>query len=170
MPTPIENEIVANKLQATGNLGPAVVKALLDAGFTVTALTRIDSTSTVLPGAKVHKTDYSSPDSIAEAFKGQDAVVSTIATAALRQQQAVVDAAVKAGVKRFIPSEFGMDTTTITGGAKKILGAKIALQGVLAKAAEEHEHFSWTGISTGMFFDWVRIHSRYIEHHLMRSF
>ncbi|PMD26960.1 hypothetical protein NA56DRAFT_641582 [Hyaloscypha hepaticicola] len=78
---------MANKLQATGNLGPSVVKALLDAGFTVTALTRADSTSTVLAGAKVHKTDYSSHSSILEAFKGQDAVVSTIATAALGQQQ-----------------------------------------------------------------------------------
>jgi uncharacterized protein YbjT (DUF2867 family) len=146
---------MANKLQATGNLGPSVVKALLDAGFTVTALTRADSTATVPAGAKVHKTDYSSHFSILEAFKGQDAVVSTIATAALGQQQAIVDAAVKAGVKRFIPSEFGMDTTTIAGGAKKILGAKIALQEALAKAAEENEGFSWTGISTGMFFDWV---------------
>jgi uncharacterized protein YbjT (DUF2867 family) len=151
----IENVEVTDKLQATGNLGPAVVQALLDAGFTVTALTRIDSKSSVLPGAKVHKTDYSSIESIAEAFKGQDAVVSTLATAALGQQQTIVDAAIKAGVKRFIPSEFGMDTTTIEGGAKKILGAKIALQGVLAKAAEENKGFSWTGISTGMFFDWV---------------
>ena len=131
------------------------MQALLDAGFTVTALTRIDSTSSVLPGAKVHKTDYSSPESIAEAFKGQDAIVSTIATAALGQQQAVVDAAIKAGVTRFIPSEFGVDTTTVQGGAKKILGAKIALQGVLAKAGEENANFSWTGLSTGMFFDWV---------------
>ena len=153
---PIEGRKITDELQATGNLGPAVVKALLDAGFTVTALTRIDSTSSVLPGAKVRKTDYSSPETIAEAFKGQDAVVSTIATAGIGQQQAVVDAAIKAGVKRFIPSEFGMDTTTITGGAAKILGGKIALQGVLDKAAKENEGFSWTGISTGMFFDWVR--------------
>ncbi len=109
----------------------------------------------MLAGARVHKTDYSSHSSILEAFKGQDAVVSTIATAALGQQQAIVDAAVKAGVKRFIPSEFGMDTTTITGGAKKILGAKIALQEALAKAAKDNEGFSWTAISTGMFFDWV---------------
>ena len=137
------------------------MQALLDAGFNVTALTRIDSTSSVLPGAKVHKTDYSSSESIAEAFKGQDAVVSTIATAALAQQQAVVDAAIKAGVKRLIPSEFGVDTTRVQGGAKKILGAKIALQGVLAKAAEENPDFSWTGLSTGMFFDWVCISSNH---------
>lgn len=145
------------------------MQALLDAGFTVTAITRIESTSSVLPGAKVHKTDYSSPESILEAFKGQDAVVSTIATAALGQQQAIVDAAVKAGVKRFIPSEFGMDTTTIEGGAKKILGGKIALQDVLSKAAKENEGFSWTGISTGMFFDWVCTLSDHSEQQLMET-
>ena len=151
----IEDKDMLTHLQATGNLGPAVVRALLDSGFTVTALTRANSTSTVLPGVKVHKVDYSSPESIAEAFKGQDAVVSTIATAGLGQQQAIVDAAIKAGVKRFIPSEFGVDTTTVGGGAAKILEGKIALQGALAKAAEENKGFSWTGISTGMFFDWV---------------
>jgi len=139
---------------ATGNLGPAVVKALLEAGFSVTALTRIDSTSTLPAGVKAHKTDYNSAESLAEAFKGQDAVVSTIATAGVGRQQALIDAIVKAGVKRFIPSEFGVDTTRVTGGAAKILGLKIQLHSLLNKAAAENSHFSWTGISTGMFFDW----------------
>jgi uncharacterized protein YbjT (DUF2867 family) len=106
-------------------------------------------------GVKAHKTDYSSPASLAKAFQGQDAVVSTIATGALGRQQAFIDVIVKAGVKRFIPSEFGIDTTRATGGVAKILGAKIALQGLLNKTAAENSHFSWTGISVGMFFDWV---------------
>jgi putative NADH-flavin reductase len=131
------------------------VKALVDAGFNVTALTRIDSKSLVPSGVKVHKTDYNSAASIAETFKGQDAVVSTIATAALGQQQTIIDEAVKAGVKRFIPSEYGVDTTKISGGVAKILGAKLAAQAQLKKAAEENSHFSWTGISTGLFFEWV---------------
>jgi hypothetical protein len=94
-------------------------------------------------------------NSLAKAFQGQDAVVSTIATGALGRQQAFIDVIVKAGVKRFIPSEFGIDTTRATGGVAKILGAKIALQGLLNKTAAENSHFSWTGISVGMFFDWV---------------
>jgi hypothetical protein len=88
-------------------------------------------------------------------LKGQDAVVSTIATPALTQQVAVIEEAVKAGVKRFIPSEFGINTQKVEGGVKKILGGKLSLQEQLKRTAAEHKEFSWTGISTGIFFDWV---------------
>jgi len=138
----------------SGNLGPAVIQALLDAGFTVTALTRVESKATFPSSVKVQKVDYSSPSSIAEALKGQDAVVSTIATPALTQQSSLVEEAVKAGVKRFIPSEYGLNTQKVTGGTAKILGAKIQLQEQLGKLAAENPAFSWTGVSTSLFFDW----------------
>jgi hypothetical protein len=81
--------------------------------------------------------------------------VSTIATAALANQEIIIDAAVKAGVKRFIPSEFGINTTNISGGIAKILATKIQIQkDRLKKAVEENEGFSWTGVSSSMFFDW----------------
>jgi hypothetical protein len=119
-------------------------------------LSRIDSSATFPSAVKVHKTDYTSESSIVEGLKGQDAVVSTIATAALANQEKIIDAAVKAGVKRFIPSEFGINTTKISGGIAKILATKIQIQkDRLKKAVEENERFSWTGVSSSMFFDWV---------------
>ncbi len=133
------------------------MQALVDAGFTVTVLTRPESKANFPPTVKVHKTDYDSPSSLAEALAGQDAVVSTIATAALGKQANIIDAAVKAGVKRFIPSEFGLNTQKVTGGAKKILGGKIVAQEQLQKAAAANPEFSWTGIATSLFFDWVCI-------------
>jgi hypothetical protein len=45
--------------------------------------------------------------------------VSTIATASAGTQNKIIDAAVKAGVKRFVPSEFGSDT--LNSKAKEIL-------------------------------------------------
>lgn len=82
--------------------------------------------------------------------------MSTIATAALANQGIIIDAAVKAGVKRFIPSEFGINTTKISGGIAKILATKIQIQkDRLKRAVEENEGFSWTGVSSSMFFDWV---------------
>ncbi|KAG4440389.1 hypothetical protein IFR05_004129 [Cadophora sp. M221] len=138
----------------SGNLGPAVVKALIDTGFAVTVLTRIESKATFPSEVRVHRTDYDSATSLAEAFAGQDAVVSTIATVALGQQQKIIDAAVKAGVKRFIPSEFGLNTQKVTGNVAKILGAKLAAQEQLKKAVAENPQFSWTGIATSLFFDW----------------
>jgi len=58
-------------------------------------------------------------------------------------------------VKRFIPSEFGLNTTNLSGGVAKILGAKVQVQEQLNKAAAENPNFSWTGVSTSLFFDWV---------------
>lgn len=121
----------------------------------MTALTRAESSATFPSSVIVKKVDYSSSSSIAEALKGQDAVVSTIATLALTAQNTLVEEAIKAGVKRFIPSEFGLNTQRVTGGVEKILGAKIALQEHLGKAAAANPSFSWTGVATGLFFDWV---------------
>ena len=105
---------------------------------------------------RVHRTDYESSDSLSEAFKGQDAVVSVIASAGVREQHKVVDAALKAGVKRFIPSEYGIDTRNLEGGIGKILSGKKTTADLLTKYAAENAGFSWTGLSTGLFFDWVR--------------
>ncbi len=70
-------------------------------------------------------------------------------------QKDVVDAAVKAGVRHFIPSEFGLNTQKARGGVKQILGFKLQIQELLNQYAAEKEGFSWTGISTNLFFDWV---------------
>ena len=128
----------------------------MNSGFNVTALTRQDSTSTFPDGVHVHKTDYDSESSLAEAFKGQDAVVSVIATAALGSQSKIIEAAAQAGVKRFIPSEFGVNVLKLEdGGMKKILGAKVKARELLEKIAAGNKDFTWTGISTNLFFDWV---------------
>jgi len=141
---------------AGGNLGPAVLQALLDAKFNVTVLSRASSTATFPSSVHVQKVDYSSTDSLLAALKGQDAVVSTIASPGLAAQKTIVDAAVKAGVKRFIPSEFGVNTQSLedSPGLKAILKAKIETAEYLKEVAASTPGFSWTGISTGLFFDW----------------
>jgi putative NADH-flavin reductase len=129
---------------------------LITSGFNITALTREDSKATFPDAIHVYKTDYDSESSLEGAFKGQDAVVSVIATAALGSQLKIIEAAAKAGVKRFIPSEFGVNVLRLKeGGIKKILGAKIQARELLEKLAAENKEFTWTGISTNLFFDWV---------------
>lgn len=54
--------------------------------------------------------DYSSHEDLVSAFKGQDAVVSTVGAPALGDQIKLINAAIEAGVKYFIPSEFGGNT------------------------------------------------------------
>jgi uncharacterized protein YbjT (DUF2867 family) len=132
------------------------VRALVAANFNVTALTRGSSAPFSSP-VQVHKVDYESASSLAEVFKGQDAVVSPIATGGLGIQKKIIDAAVQAGVKRFIPSEFGIDTRNAEGGLGKILSAKQETREYLDKVSKENPGFTWTGISTSLFFDWVSI-------------
>lgn len=137
-------------------MGRPILEELVAAGFNVTALTRATSTSTFPEGVTVKKVDFDSPDSLKDAFAGQDAVVSAIATAAVGGQQPIIDAAIAAGVKRYIPSEFGINTRLTPGTTiGKILAGKVAVVDYLK--TKESPSFSWTGLSTGMFFDWVSL-------------
>lgn len=150
MTSPIKNVMV---LGASGSVGPAVVDALLAAGFSVSALTRASSKGTFAEGVRVVKTDYS-PDSLVEAFTNQDAVVSTIATFSTGEQFKIVDAAIKANVCRFLPSEFGVDTSS-PDIIKALPPAKAKHDTVAYLKSKESTGLSWTAVIVGGFFDWA---------------
>lgn len=57
-----------------------------------------------------HKTSDFSPASLESAFAGHDLVISTTAGGDYEFQVRVIDAALAAGVRRFIPNEFGQDS------------------------------------------------------------
>ncbi|KAK1963098.1 isoflavone reductase [Colletotrichum sublineola] len=143
---------------ASGLVGLRVVKALQEKGFEVMAISRESSTATFPSGVAVRKADLSSVESLTAAFAGQDAVISAISTVAVvvpGAQDPLIDAAVAAGVKRFVPSEYGLNTRTLEG---EILGdwlkAKTAAVDYLIKKADENPGFTWTGIATSLFLDW----------------
>ncbi|TQN64315.1 Isoflavone reductase-like protein IRL, partial [Colletotrichum shisoi] len=143
---------------ASGLVGLRVVEALQEKGFDVTAVSRQSSTATFPPGVAVRRADLSSVESLTAAFAGQDAVVSAISTVAVivpGAQDPLIDAAVAAGVKRFVPSEYGLNTRNLEG---EILGdwlkAKTAAVDYVIKKAEANPGFTWTGVGTSLFFDW----------------
>ena len=140
---------------AGGHLGPSILKAFpSDSRFNVSILARKSSTSAFPEGVKFHRVSDNYPASeLLEAFRGQDAVVSTIATAHLAHQKTMADAAAKAGVKRFVPSEFGSDTSNEK--AMEILpqyfaGKRDAVEYLKTK---EKEGLSWSAFVTGPFFE-----------------
>ncbi|KAH8904968.1 NAD(P)-binding protein [Coniochaeta sp. PMI_546] len=101
---------------ATGNVGRLILQALREAQppfESITVLTRSAGSNIEADGSniRVRTVDYSSRESISTALKGVDAVVSAIATQSVETQKAVIDAAVDAGVRFFIPSEFGLANT-----------------------------------------------------------
>jgi uncharacterized protein YbjT (DUF2867 family) len=135
---------------ATGNLGPAIVNGLVDAGFEVTVLSQSGKTSSLPSSVKTVKVDYSSHDSLVSALKGQDAFVSAIPQH--DQQPTLIDAAIAAGVKRFIPSEFGSNISgNATTAALPVFQGKKATQDYLQQKSSE---ISYTLINNGLFLDW----------------
>lgn len=87
------------------------------------------------------------------ALQGQDAVVSTISSAGIAAQLRLVEAASKAHVKRFIPSEFGSDTSHEKTRTLPVFRDKIVVQEALKKEASLGT-LSYTLVCTGPFFDW----------------
>lgn len=151
MASTIQNVALAG---ATGNLGEPILKALLSSGnFNVTALTREGSNSTFPPNVTVARVDYGSISNLTEALKGQDAFISTVGTAGVGQQQKLVDAALAAGVKRFIPSEFGCDTTNPNSANLPVYKAKVEMQQCLEDKCKG-SCMTYTLVLNNAFLDW----------------
>lgn len=134
-----------------GSLAPSVLNVLLASKFKVTVLTRKSSSSVAPSGVSVVKVadDYPHQE-LVEAFKGQDAVIS-MTTA---KQEALIDAAIEAGVKRFIPSDFGADNrSTEVQKAVPFWTGKAEIREYLK--SKESSGLTWTAIATGPFFDWT---------------
>lgn len=150
MSAPIRTVALAG---ASGNLGPAILAQLLEAKYIVTVLTREGSKSTFPPFVNVVPVDYDSVDSLAAALKGQDALVATLASVALDVQIRLVDAAVIAGVKRFIPSEFGSYNRNALARQLPVYAEKLKVQEYLETKAKE-SGMTYTYVFNGAFFDW----------------
>ncbi|KAF4857068.1 hypothetical protein CGCSCA4_v000464 [Colletotrichum siamense] len=144
-------------LLGKGFLGSAILTELANAGLTVTVLGRSESAKEGLPsGVKFATVDYSSVDDLAAALRGQDAVVSTVSKGGLLTQNTVIDASIKAGVKRYIPSDWGTFTTDPKAQRElvPVLGPMLDVQRYLAEKARtgEIEH---TIFSVGAFLDFL---------------
>ena len=92
--------------------------------------------------------DYSSPSSLQSALSGVDVVISTVGAAALGLQDTIASSAKAAGVKLFVPSEFGNPTEGATTGP---LGIKNALR----KKLKEEIKLPYTAFFTGPFTDYL---------------
>lgn len=124
-----------------------------DGSFHVSVLSRHSSKSTFPSSVKVLKIADGYPlTELVEAFTGQDAVVSLIGPTHALQQIPMIDAAKKAGVRLFLPAEYGVNKENPRTAAHPVFGNKKKILDHLK--ASENEEFGWIGIATGPFFDW----------------
>ncbi|UKZ61532.1 uncharacterized protein TrAtP1_002795 [Trichoderma atroviride] len=139
---------------STGILGPSVVEAFQKSRhFNITLLARantIDAVRAQFPSVKVAQIDYDSPESLTKALQNQDAVVSALNHELHKPQIALIDAAIKAGVKRFIPSEYGADASIQEVRNVPYLRGKGIVQDYLTKSG-----LSYTFLYTGPFLEWA---------------
>ncbi|KAM0249230.1 hypothetical protein ACHAP5_002882 [Fusarium lateritium] len=146
-------------LGGRGNLGPYIIAALLQAGFKVSVLSRSSSASeATFHGATIVKSDYTF-SSLVSVFTGQDAVISTLSTANIAEQKTVIDAVTAAKVQRFMPSEFGSDTSV--EGLETMAPFLKEKQDVMDYVkTKEAEGLTWTALFTGPWVDWLLTEGR----------
>lgn len=101
----------------------------------------------------VLRADYSDVNELKSAMEGQDVVISMVAVFATGGQQNLVDAAIAAGVKRFLPSEFGPPSRDEKFAAlHPALPPKVATVDYLRS---KESQISWSALIPGAFFDWA---------------
>lgn len=93
-------------------------------------------------------------ESLTTALKGIDGLVSTVAVAAIEKQIVLIDAAIAAGVKRFIPSEYGTCTTSPKLEALPLYASMFTVKQYLQDKAKAGS-LTWTVLACGSFLDFL---------------
>jgi nucleoside-diphosphate-sugar epimerase len=150
-----------------GNVGSAILAELLKNGLDVTVISR--SSQEAPAGARAVQADYNSITSLSSALKGHDAVVSAVGAAGIVGQKVIIDAAILAGVKRFIPSDYGSVSADPEARDEPTFLPFITIQDYLKEKATAGE-IEYTIVSTGPFLDlvfgtplFVDFHNRLVE-------
>lgn len=137
----------------SGHLGTLVLDKLLTSNkFNVQVLKRAGSSSTPAASTKVVEADFADFESLKTAFQGQDAVVSVVGDAGVLGQKLMVDAAIAAGVKRFLPSNFGSNMTNSNSRKLPVFVPKVAVEDYLIEKSKA-TGLTYTFVYNGGFTD-----------------
>jgi len=110
-----------------GAIGAWIIEELIkyktssDKVNTIKILSRSETIKTANPkwfekGVEFFQVDYADEVTLVRVFKDVDVVFSTVSATAIEQQEALGNAAKAAGVKIFVPTEYGVDTEDASDG------------------------------------------------------
>lgn len=141
---------------ASGNLGERIVSALLKNNASVTALVRASTEREKISrlkklGAEIASVDYNNLAELSAACSGAACVVSALSglrDVIIDAQTQLLSGAVKAGVPRFIPSDYSIDFTRFPPGQNRNLDLRRRFHQRLDNAS-----ISATTIFNGAFAD-----------------
>ena len=127
---------------ATGNLGEKIINALLVKGAEVKAIVRLETDLKKInelekKGVKLCQVDFGNKSEISKHCQGAHCVVSALA--GLREtivdaQKIILNAAIEANVRRFIPSDYSIDFTNLIEGQNRNLDSRREFHQYLDKA------------------------------------
>ena len=125
----IMNDSTIGLAGATGNLGGRIARALLERGAGVRALVRHGTARDKLErlqalGATIASVELSNASQVTLACSRASCVVSALQglrDVIVEAQTVLLDAAIKAGVPRFIPSDYSIDFTKFPPGENRNL-------------------------------------------------
>lgn len=143
---------------ATGFVGSSLVRACKDQGKEVWALVRpalIADRAKMAPlralGATICEGSLEDFGSLAAACRGVDAVISAVGGAQIALQRELIKAAKEASIKRFIPSDFGIDPKVAGEGSCLLFDQK-----ALIHQAIKESGLTYTFVHANGFFEyWV---------------
>lgn len=158
---------------ASGDLGSRITRVLLQRGAHVRALLR----RPLPPGRLVDlvgtgrfealTVDFDDPSALAQACEGGQIVVSTLSglrPVIVEAQATLLAAAVRAGVPRFMPSDFAIDFTRVPVGLNRNLNLREEFRGILDAAPIRSTSIlngaftdMLTGLAPFILFRWRRI-------------
>ncbi|MFM2267762.1 MAG: hypothetical protein RL757_1203 [Bacteroidota bacterium] len=140
----------------TGNLGGQIINALLEQGAEVRAIVRNESDVDKIKkikslGVTIFSVDMENVAELTSACRGAHCVVSALSglgDVILETQKILLDAAVAAGVKRFIPSDYSLDFIKFSDGENRNLDWRRKFHSYL-----DQQPIAATSIFNGAFMD-----------------
>lgn len=129
----VENVLV---IGATGHLGQYLVPALLERGKKVHLLFRKTTLAEKAGlidqfrhrGAIIHEGDLHDEESLTRAMIGIEAVVSAVGGEQVLDQARLLEPMKKAGIKHFIPSEYGIPVESVKEGRSGLIDMRRSFQ------------------------------------------
>src|SRR6185503_8715433 len=127
---------------STGNLGGRIARALLERGAETRAIVRRRSQPDRVEalrrrGASIAEVDFGDAAELAAACAGASCVVSAVSglhEVIVERQTQLLNAAIAAGVPRFIPSDFSIDYANVPPGKNRNLDLRRAFHERLDRA------------------------------------
>ncbi|EFQ34744.1 NmrA-like family protein [Colletotrichum graminicola] len=145
---------------ASGSIGSFVLAALeAQSDFTITLLQR-SSSKAELPShlRTITIADTYPTEELVQAFADQDVIVNCMTSLSVADQFRMIDAAITAGVRRYVPSEYGLNNMRPDAQAlNAVFHDKGKVQEYLRSKGDQGV-LEWMSISCGMWMKWSMAH------------